>query len=327
MDQVLVTGASGMLGANLCRRLVQKGLSVRALARTPLQHPSLSGLSIEEISGDILDRHSLEAATRGCQGIFHAAGFISYRNLDRKKMLDIHSTGTRNVLEVGSRQGVQRTVLTSSTATVGVSTSDEPLDEQAPFLASYQRNPYMASKRQGEDFALNFPDMEVVSVNPSTIFGAGDVKGNTGHLFQRLQAGRLRWIPPGGTAMVSVEDCVDGHWAAWTRGKPRQRYILSTANYSYRELFTEIAAAMDVQPPRHCLPSWLFPPLQVVMALHDRLGEPLGISQHIVSIGFRNRFFSAQRARQELNWKPRQTLAKTLQQAVHFYRQTGLLKQ
>lgn len=326
MDQVLVTGASGMVGACLCRRLVQEGLSVRALVRSAVDHPSMSGIPLEKVAGDILDQDSLQAAARGCRGIFHVAGFISYRRRDRKKLFEVHLAGTRNVLEAGVRQGVQRMVLTSSTAAVGVSDGTESLDERAPFKACYQSNPYMASKRQGEDLALKFSGMEVVAVNPSTIFGAGDVKGNTGQVFQRLQAGRLRWVPPGGTALVSVEDCVAGHWAAWLRGRPGERYILSMGNYSYRELFTAMAVAMGSKPPTCGVPRWLYPPLSWVMALHDQIGEPLGISQHVVGLGFCNRFFSAQRARLELDWKPRQTLSEILQEAVAFYYQTGLLE-
>jgi dihydroflavonol-4-reductase len=314
---VFLTGASGMLGANLCRLLVERGHSVRVWTRSPLRHPLLEGLAIEEARGDLLDEAALRAAMPGCTHVFHVAGLVSYRDRDRDELHRVNVLGTRSVLSAAVAAGVQRVVHTSSTAAVGISPwGGPPLDEEAHFLPAYQHIPYMASKREAEDIALVEDRVEVVVVNPATIYGGGDVKLNTGTVFQQIAAGRLRFCPPGGTGVVSVRDCARGHLLAMQRGVPRRRYILVSGNYSFVELFGRIARCLGVRPPRFVLPRILYPLAYSAASL-------LGVPRHVVRIGFSQRYFSAARAARELGWQPTQGLDEMLEEAAAFYRQQG----
>ncbi|MDP6443052.1 MAG: NAD-dependent epimerase/dehydratase family protein [Pirellulaceae bacterium] len=321
-----MSGASGMVGANLCLRLLAEGIAVRALVRRPLDHPLLADADVESAVGDISQRDTLRSATRGCQVVFHVAGMISYRDRDRRQLFEINAAAPRRIVEAAAAAGVERVVLTSSTAAVGICRpGEQPLDEAAEFRRGYQANPYMASKRAGEDDVLTFPDADVVAVNPATILGGGDIKANTGVVFQRLAAGKLNWIPPGGTALVSVSDVVAGHLLAWRNGAAGRRYILATANHSFAEMFGEIARQLGVAGPRRRLPSWLYSPAYAALRVNDACGGPLGVSRHVLTIAFRNRYFAADRARRELAWQPRQDLPAMVGEAIDFYRQHGLL--
>lgn len=324
--KVLVTGASGMLGASLCRRLRERGVEVRAFTRQPLRHPLLEGLGIEEAAGHLLDVEALRRALEGCDGAYHVAGLVSYRECDRAELYRVNVQGTETVLRAAVAAGVRRMVITSSTAAVGIPRPGEaPLNEDASFRREFQGVPYMATKRAAEELALCFPGVEVVVVNPSTIYGTGDVKMNTGVVFQRIAAGKLRFVPPGGTGVVSVGDCVEGHLLAMTHGQPGRRYILSRSNHTYLEVFGSIARCLGVMPPQRVVPALVGSVAYAVAALVDRLPGERSLSRHVVKIGFSKRYFDASRARSELGWQPKQDLEEMCAEAADFYRGQRLL--
>lgn len=329
--KALVTGASGTLGANLCRRLLSEGWRVRALVRRPLDHPLLADKPLEKWQGDVTNAASLMGAAADCDVVFHVAGFISYAPRDRRKCFQVNVEGTRNVLRSAAKASVRRIVVTSSTAAVGMTgIGQPPLNESAAFERRFESNPYMATKHQAEREALEFSDAEVVAVNPATIFGAGDVHGNAADVFRRLAAGRLKWCPPGGTGAVSVSDCVDGHLRALERGEAGKRYILCSENVTFRELFATIADTLGAPAPRRRLPPWLYPGAYAAMRVHDAvLGwrDGVKLSRFVLDIGFQQRYFDSTRAKSELGWSPRQSLAEMVAEAAEFYREQSLLIQ
>ena len=327
--KILVTGASGMVGANLCRRLVESGRHVRALVRRSVDHPMLVNLSIEPCTGNVLDGESLKLAMQGCEQVYHLAGVISFEARDRQRMFDVNVQGTKNVLKAAFDAGVQRVVVTSSTAAVGYTRLGKPpLNEDSPFLPRYHKIPYMASKHVAEAYALAFPGMDVVAVNPSTVYGAGDVYLNTGQLFKKFKQGKITFCPPGGTAVVGVRDCVEGHLLAMERGVPGERYILSSENDTFKTLFQSMAESLRVRAPRWKLPSWLGPIAYGGASLAEHLtswNRLPTISRHFITIAFCQRFFDSTKAQRELNWIPKQSLQEMIGEATEFYEAQQLI--
>ncbi|HSW35514.1 MAG TPA: NmrA family NAD(P)-binding protein, partial [Candidatus Limnocylindrales bacterium] len=71
---ILVTGATGHLGNVLVRELTARGEKVRILVLPNESLRSLTGVLVEVITGDILDREVLRIAMRGVKKVFHLAG-------------------------------------------------------------------------------------------------------------------------------------------------------------------------------------------------------------------------------------------------------------
>ena len=71
MKPTLVTGATGFVGWHVARALLERGDSVRALARDPAKLRELSG--VQGVQGDLRDSASLERAVGGCSVVFHVA--------------------------------------------------------------------------------------------------------------------------------------------------------------------------------------------------------------------------------------------------------------
>jgi len=69
----LVTGAAGFLGSHVTRQLVAQGDDVRVLLRASSSNRAISDLSLEYVTGDLRDAHSLERAMKGAKRVFHVA--------------------------------------------------------------------------------------------------------------------------------------------------------------------------------------------------------------------------------------------------------------
>ena len=117
MDRVLVTGANGLIGANLVRELLRDGKKVRALVRLSSDMRALRGLDIDIAYGDVLETDTLDDAARDCDMVYHAAAVFTYWG-DEAKLERLALEGTRNVIDAAQRAGIPRMVVTSSSVVV-----------------------------------------------------------------------------------------------------------------------------------------------------------------------------------------------------------------
>ncbi len=117
--KILVTGASGVIGANLVRELLADGHEVRAFVREKSDLRSLHGLEIQIVVGDVLEPDGLASAAEGCDLLFHAAAVFSYWSHAADELEKIAVEGTVNVVQTARRTGVRRVVLTSSSVVLG----------------------------------------------------------------------------------------------------------------------------------------------------------------------------------------------------------------
>ncbi|PKN49904.1 MAG: hypothetical protein CVU63_00810 [Deltaproteobacteria bacterium HGW-Deltaproteobacteria-20] len=180
MGKVLVTGASGFVGSRLVRALVGRGETVRVLVRPG---SSLRGLKelpqdrVEVCIGDIMIEHEVYRALAGCDRMFHVAAVYKMYAPHPKDILEPAILGTEASLDAARKRGIEKVVVTSSVAAVGVNDRPEPMDEHWDFNLKDSET-YVVAKWKAEQVALSFVDrgLPVVVVNPAGIFGPGDWK-------------------------------------------------------------------------------------------------------------------------------------------------------
>jgi len=330
--RVLVTGASGFIGANLVQRLAREGYPVRVLLRKTAHHPFLATAPVERVDGDITDIGSVQTALAGCRYVFHAAAHISFNRSDRPRLYRTNVEGTRIILEGALRSGIRRFIHVSACAVFGsLDKKDAVLDETSPAAVS-EDNVYAYSKRLAEEEVMRSCDqgLDCVIANPCTVYGQGDKTLNSGSLIKAVYSGRLRFMPPGGTSYVSVDDAVEGLILLMEKGRMKERYILCAENLTYKDLCRRIASALGVQEPRSTLPAFLSGPSVLgVSILESLLGvfniRPSFLSSQIVSELFRYKYFSPEKSKRELGWSPRVSLEESVRRAFDFYRAEGLV--
>ncbi|MGH3724153.1 MAG: NAD-dependent epimerase/dehydratase family protein [Mycobacterium sp.] len=262
-DRTLVTGATGYLGSALLESLVDGGERVTILTN-PHDPGSLSDAlysRVDIVSADIADGQSIDDAMRGVSHVYHLAGIASPNSRLGHTIWQTNVLGTYNVARAAVRHEVQRVVHVSSTAAIGYPANGVVADEDFDPRDSVLDNVYSATKRAGERLMLDFADhgLDVVVVNPAAVFapGKGPVRSWQG-LLVAARKGLLRVVPPGGTAVCSARDFVAGITAAMAKGDKGRRYILSTANLSYRHIGELLVAAVGREHPVRCAPMGLF---------------------------------------------------------------------
>jgi uncharacterized protein YbjT (DUF2867 family) len=118
MGPILVVGASGLLGSEICRLLCGSKHSVRGLVRpgSP-REDTLRGFGVETILGDLRDPGSLEAACRGVTTVISAATGVR-RRLPGDSVKSVDRDGQRALLDVARREDVRRFVFVSVSPTL-----------------------------------------------------------------------------------------------------------------------------------------------------------------------------------------------------------------
>lgn len=265
--KILVTGATGHLGANLLRRLLADGEDVRVMLRSDRDHGALVGLAVERVRADLRDRQAVDAAVRGCRRIYHCAALVSTIEGDAAHKRQVYETnvlGTRNVLEAALDHGVDKVVVSGSLSATGHD-PQRPSHEDMPFYPFDRHLPYGFSKHLVEHEALraHAEGLNVTVAVSCAIVGPHDyAPSRIGRVLVDFAHGRLRSYIPGGFEFVSARDIAEGHVLAMARGRSGQKYIFSTAYASVDELLGMFRAVTGRPLPRWRLP----PPVMAAMA-------------------------------------------------------------
>src|SRR3954468_14804095 len=255
-----VTGATGFVGGHVARLLVERGDEVRVTYRDAARLGRLGEIAAEPVKADVLDRAAVRRAVRGCEVVFHSAGYVNSRPPER--VWRINALSPRVVVEAAAAEGVRRVVLTSTVAAIGTAPGDEVADETHVYRAGGAGMAYGESKHEGEMEAVAAGarhGVEVVVVNPSYVLGVPVERSQPGETSTRTVAnyllGRLPGIVDGATNIVDVEDVAAGHLLAAGRGKPGERYILGGYNIAWADLIDRIAAQSGVHHPILVVPT------------------------------------------------------------------------
>ncbi len=322
--KALVTGATGFVGSAIMRRLLREGHQVRVLVRAHSDRRNLRGFEVEAIEGDLTLPASLRAACEGCDAVFHAAADYRFWARVSEDIYRANVQGTRALLAAARQAGVPRIVYTSSVATVGIPADGSPGNEQAIASRSEMIGHYKRSKFLAEEVAMQFvaEGLPVVVVNPSTPLGPYDIKPTpTGRVVRDAIRGRLPAYVDTGLNIVHVDDVAEGHWLAYQRGVPGQRYILGGFDLSLLEMLSEIADIVGRKPPRIRLPqAAAMVVAQVAQAWARLTGTTPFATVEEVRMAKHRMFFSSEKARRELGYAPRPARA-ALEASVHWFRQ------
>lgn len=324
--KALVTGGTGFVGSHIARLLHAQGDQVRVLHRRSSKTEALAGIPYEAAYGDVTDAAALRAASEGVDVVFHVAAVADYWRADKQHMFEVNVEGTRQVLAAARDAGVRRVVFTSSAAGLGFLT-DRPSDETVPFNLSPQQFPYGYSKKLAEEVVAEAVQrgQEVVTLNPVVIMGPGDLNLISGtFMIQMKRFGR--WTPSthGGIAVIDVRDVARYHLLAAEQGRVGERYVLTTANYTYDEWFRMIAGVVDVHPPLLTVPSPLLAPAAWIIDGLRALGLSTPIDANQVRLGSKYVYFNGQKAWDAFG-APQIDMLQSLRDTYNWYVAKGIL--
>ena len=327
-DLVLVTGATGFVGAAVARALQQAGFAVRVTARAGSDTRNLKGLGAQIVALDLNDPAGFAPALAGCRYLFHVAADYRLWVPDVAAMRRVNIDGSVALLRAAAAAGVERSVYTSSVAALGLTDDGSPADERTPVKPAHHVGAYKQSKYDAEQAvrALAGAGQNIVIVNPSTPVGPGDVKPTpTGQMILDAARGKMPAYVDTGLNVVHVDDVAAGHLLALDKGRSGEAYILGGEDLMLGELFALVARLAGRRPPRLRLPIAPLMPLAWAM---ERVAELTGktplMTPDILRMARKTMFFSSAKARAELGYAPRPAEA-AVADALAWFRAEGLL--
>lgn len=331
--RVLVTGASGLLGAGVARMLAAGGNTVTTLQRRP------SGVAgVRDVLGSVTDPRAVEEAVAGADTVVHVAAKVSVSGPEHE-FEAVNVEGTRILLHAAQRHGVRRFVHVSSpsVAHAGSSIVGEGAGPADPERA---RGPYARTKAKGELLALaaDRPDFRVLVLRPHLMWGPGDLQ-LTDRIVQRARAGRMPVLGTGAplidtlysgnaveatVAAVSAVDHTHGEALVVTNGEPRP----------VGELVRGIAVAGGAPEPERTVPAGL---ARRAGALIERAwernlfgvrtagigsddGEP-PLTEFLAEQLSTSHWFDQRRTREVLDWTPSVSIDEGLHRLAAHYRE------
>lgn len=250
--KALVTGANGFLGAALVRELVADGYAVRAFVRQTSDLRALHGVPVELAYGDVLELSSLVEAARGCDVLFHTAGVFAYWGHADDELQRIFVDGAENAIEAARLTGVNRLVLTSSSAVLGSTRRpvwrDEQCDLNDPYPPAYVRA--KAAQTSAALERASQAGVDLVTTCPTVVLGDLDYRlVPSNGLIVAYLADIFKATFPGGCNLVHVRDVARGHVIVAERGESGHRYVLGSENWEWSRIHRTISELCGIAGP------------------------------------------------------------------------------
>ncbi len=260
---ILITGSTGLIGAHVTAKLIGKGHDIKVLVR-PDSNISLlkktighDAIHAEQLfnnitlcHGDLMDYDSIMNALNGVDEVYHCAGYISFDPADKDRLYDINVNGTRNMVNAALESGISRFGYVSSVAALNSEESEEISEadfiHDAGFTSYYSSSKFYGELEVWRGIAEG---LKAVVINPSIVLGPGKRETGSAGFFHAVRKG-LRFYTDGITGFVDVNDVSEIMIQLMEQEKFNERFIVSSENYAYRDLFQQIAAYLDVSPPK-----------------------------------------------------------------------------
>jgi CDP-glucose 4,6-dehydratase len=311
---VLVTGATGMLGGWLVRRLHEQGASVVCLVRDWVPQCELARTKlIEKVSvvrGDVSDMGLIER-TLGeyeIESVFHLAAqtIVPIANRNPISTFETNVRGTWNILEACRRSPQIRGIVLASSDKAYGSQAVLPYSEEMPLQGTH---PYDVSKSCADliaqSYALTF-NLPVAITRCGNFYGGGDLNWN------RVVPGTIRSIIRGQRPIIRS----DGNYM-------RDYFYVEDAAAAYILLATAVAHKPELHGKAFNFSNEdQISVIDLVNLILKKMGSDLKPDiQNQAKNEIRHQYLSAKRARTLLNWAPEFTIEAGLERTIAWYRE------
>lgn len=246
--KILVTGAAGLLGAELVKQLLEKSYTVMAIYNSTPVKLSHENLEIQQC--DILDMSALEEIMEGVSHVYHCAALVSFERKDKAHLFKINIEGTENIVNACINANVQKLVHVSSVAAIGRKRNAETVNEKMTWTEETSNSIYAKSKYLGEMEVWRGigEGLQAAIVNPSVILGGDNWNDGSSALFKSVYNG-FKWYTEGVSGFVDVRDVASAMIMLMNSKISGERFILNSENLSYEEIFSLMAKGFGKNPP------------------------------------------------------------------------------
>lgn len=337
LRSAFVTGATGLLGNNLVRELIARGVSVKALARSKdkgqQQFAGVEG--VELVLGDMADVPAFSSALQGCDAVFHTAAFFrdNFKGGSHwEELKHINVDGTEQLIAHAYGAGIRRFIQTSSIAVLN-GEPGMPIDESCLRDLADADDDYYRSKILADQVVLAFlaahPDMHASFVLPGWMWGPADIgPTSSGQFVNDVVLGKLPGLLPGSFSVVDARDVARAQISAAEHGQRGERYLAAGRHMTMQELVPLVGKIAGIKTPTRNLPFPLLYLLAAAQEIYARVsGKPILLSLATVRLMRKEAgrsHFNHSKSEQQLQLKFR-PIEQTVADTVAWYRRNQWL--
>ncbi len=318
---ILITGATGHLGAYLLEELADTNYNLRILLKNPDETSKLEDYPhIELFYGDLTDPETLEGITKNIDTIIHLAAIVDYI-APESTLYSVNYEGTKNLIRECAKTGVKKFIFLSSTAVYGKNLPNHPIKEDQPLKPN---NAYGKSKMLAEQELLKFKNkMNIIILRSSMLYGKGFDKGYF-HILRSIEKGNMKIIGNGENhiPLLHAKDAVEAILLSLENTtKSGSIYNITNENaITQKELLEMCAKELEVKPPKQKTPVLLIKLIAgfEIIAGYLTMNEPKLLNEYIDKISS-DRQFSIYNIQMDLGFNPQMNIKQGIKEMVEYY--------
>ncbi len=259
---IFVTGGTGLVGSHLLYKLTKSNDNIIALKQKTSNINNVKYIfsiyeknyeklfnKIRWINGDIRNNLLLNDITKDISTIYHTAAFVSYNKRHKQKIYDINVNGTKNIVNACLQNNINELCYISSISSLGEN-NNNPITEETCWKennnTNYSKSKYLAELEVWRGIAEG---LNTIIINPSVILGPGFWNKGSSAIFTTIK-NNLKYYTNGSTGFVDVRDVVEILINLKNKKAYNTRFIVSSENINYKDIFIYIAKKLNSKPPK-----------------------------------------------------------------------------
>ena len=327
--KTLLLGANGLLGHNVLKIILERGMDVRILVRDSAFADQYANRCETKV-GSFLDVPTLRETLQGCEAVINCTGTTDMSLLTYRDYLAVNKVGVEQLLQTMEEIGVPNLVHVSTANTIGYGTPDHRATEEDEMAFPFTKAFYAQSKLEAEQMLLweaeENPNLRIVIVNPTFMIGAYDSKPSSGKLLLAGYKRKCMVSPSGGKNFVPVVDAATAVVNALTMGRSGERYLLAGEDMTIAEFYQLQSKLCGYSQKLWVLPNWQMTMLGKIGDLLRALGVQTQLSTRNVRQVMVKEYYSPDKATKELQM-PHTSLEKAIKEFFEWWERQGGEKQ
>jgi sterol-4alpha-carboxylate 3-dehydrogenase (decarboxylating) len=328
--RVVVTGGGGFVGRHLVDALVERGDDVVCVdfSAKPWRE------DVTFVAADIRDAKAMAAACAGADTVFHNASVVHTKNNRQDEVWSVNLGGTESVLAACKAANVGKLIYVSSASAVYEGMDIKNGDESLPY-STISQAPYADSKIAAEKLVLasNNDQLATCAIRPHVIFGPGDNRLLPA-LLTRARAGKLNFSIGRGDKLSDftyVSNLIDALLLADDKLVARgpiagQAYFITNGEpMAFFKFVADVLAELGLPAMKHVVPYRVAYAVAAVAEAWDTfkggtLNAEDGLTRFAVRYMCTDHYYSIAKARRDLGYAPRVTIAAGIRLTVEHIR-------
>lgn len=325
-SKVLITGASGLLGANLVRKMYAAGYSITILIRPTANIESIKDIPMEIHYGCLSDVNILDKAIAEVDYVVHAASLTTQWGVDFEDYKAINVTATQQLAIACLKWRIKKLIYISTANTLAPGSKVLPGNELNGFgllhiNSGYINSKYIALLYIQEQVAIN--QLPAVIISPTFMLGKYDSKPSSGQLLLHGIKNRILLYPSGGKNFVHVEDVCDAIINAIYKGINGEHYLVAGDNLSYKEFFQIVAQQTGIPQKRWRIPGAILRLVGRLVTLSKKITpNSIKLDYAAAYMLTLDNYYTGKKAARELsiNYRP---ISTAIEDALTWFKESG----